>query len=100
MILRAFLASLGQLSDRRFLAVLGLGLGLTLGLLAAIYLGFVTLIGWIVPDAFSLPWIGEITWADTAISWAAVPLFLILSAFLMVPVVSAFMAIFLEQSFS
>jgi uncharacterized protein involved in cysteine biosynthesis len=97
MILRAFLASLAQLSDRRFLAVLGLGVGLTTGLLVAAYLGFVTLIGWVLPDSFSLPWIGDIAWAETAISWAAVPLFLILSVFLMVPVASAFMGIFLEQ---
>ena len=50
-----------------------------------------------MPDAFTLPWIGEITWADTALSWAAVPLFLIFSIFLMVPVASAFMGIFLER---
>jgi len=97
MILSAFLKSVGQLSDRRFLAVLGLGVGLTLALLVGFYVGFVALVGWVVPDVFTLPWIGEITWADTALSWAAVPLFLLLSVFLMVPVASAFMGIFLEQ---
>jgi uncharacterized protein involved in cysteine biosynthesis len=97
MILSAVLKSLGQLSDRRFLAVLGLGVGLTLMLLIGFYIGFVALVGWVLPDAFTLPWIGEITWADNALSWAAIPLFLILSVFLMVPVASAFMGIFLEQ---
>ncbi len=97
MILSAFLKSVGQLSDRRFLLVLGLGVGLTLALLVGFYIGFVALVGWVVPDVFTLPWIGEITWADTALSWAAVPLFLLLSVFLMVPVASAFMGIFLEQ---
>jgi len=97
MILSAFLKSVGQLSDRRFLLVLGLGVGLTLALLVGFYIGFVALVGWVVPDVFTLPWIGVITWADTALSWAAVPLFLLLSVFLMVPVASAFMGIFLEQ---
>jgi len=97
MILKAFLKAVGQLSDPRFLMVLGLGVGLTLALLIGFYVGFVALVGWVVPDAFTLPWIGEITWADTALSWAAVPLFLIFSIFLMVPVASAFMGIFLER---
>ncbi|NKX43675.1 EI24 domain-containing protein [Roseicyclus persicicus] len=97
MIFSAFLKAIGQLSDRRFLGVLALGVGLTLLLLVGFYLAFVTVVGWFVPDAFTLPWIGEITWADTALSWAAVPLFLLLSVVLMVPVASAFMGIFLEQ---
>jgi uncharacterized protein involved in cysteine biosynthesis len=97
MILSAFLKALGQVSDRRFLGVLGVGVGLTTALLVGFYLAFVTLVGWLVPDAFTLPWIGEITWVDTALSWAAVPLFLLLSVVLMVPVASAFMGIFLEQ---
>jgi uncharacterized protein involved in cysteine biosynthesis len=97
MIFTAFSRALGQLSDRRFIGVVTLGVGLTVALLAAFYVAFVVLIGWLLPDAFSLPWIGEITWADEALSWAAVPLFLLLSVFLMVPVASAFMGIFLEQ---
>jgi uncharacterized protein involved in cysteine biosynthesis len=96
-IFTAFSRALGQLSDRRFLRVVALGVGLTLALLVAVYIGFVALLGWLLPDAFTLPWIGEIAWADEALSWAAVPLFLALSVFLMVPVASAFMGIFLEQ---
>ena len=97
MIPSAFLKALGQLTDRRFLGVLALGVGLTLLLLVGFYLGFVTVLGWILPDSFTLPWIGEITWAETALSWAAVPVFLLLSAVLMVPVASAFMGLFLER---
>jgi len=97
MILSAFLKSVGQLSDRRFLGVLGLGIGLTLLLLGAFYAGFVLLIGWLLPDSFTLPWIGEITWIDNALTWAGIPLMLVLSTVLMVPVAAAFMGIFLDR---
>ncbi|MDG3040663.1 EI24 domain-containing protein [Roseicyclus marinus] len=97
MIFSAFLKALGQISDRRFLLVLALGVGLTLALLIGFYVAFVALVGWLLPESFTLPWLGEIAWADAAISWAAVPIFLLLSVFLMVPVASAFMGIFLEQ---
>ena len=97
MIFNDFLKALRQLGDPAFLGVLGLGIGLTVLLLLAFYLGFVGLISWFVPESFSLPWIGEITWVDNALSWAAVPLMLVLSAFLMVPVASAFTGLFLDR---
>lgn len=97
MILSDFAKALGQLTDRRFLGVLALGLLLTVGLLVAFYLGFVGLVGWLLPESFSLPWIGEVTWVDNALTWAAIPLILLLSVFLMVPVASAFTGMFLEQ---
>ncbi|HID68275.1 MAG TPA: hypothetical protein EYP31_08485 [Roseibacterium sp.] len=97
MIIHAFLKSLGQLTDRRFLGVLGMGVGLTIGLLVAFYAAFALFIGWMLPDSFSLPWIGEITWVDNALTFAGIPLMLILSIFLMVPVSSAFMGIFLDR---
>jgi uncharacterized protein involved in cysteine biosynthesis len=96
MIFRDFLKALGQLTDGRFLGVLALGLGLTIALLAGFYLVFVTVIGALLPESFTLPWIGEITWVDTALTWASVPLMLVLSTFLMVPVASAFISMFLE----
>ncbi|MCU4653994.1 EI24 domain-containing protein [Roseibacterium sp. SDUM158016] len=96
MILNDFLKALGQLTDGRFLGVLALGLGLTIALLVGFSFVFVTAIGWVVPESFSLPWIGEITWVDTALTWASVPLMLVLSTFLMVPVASAFIGMFLE----
>jgi len=97
MIFNDFFKAVGQLGDPKFLGVLALGLGLTVALLLAFYLGFVTLIGWFVPETLALPWIGEITWVDNALSWAAVPLMLVLSAFLMIPVASAFTGLFLDQ---
>jgi len=96
MILNDFLKALGQITDGRFLGVLAIGLGLTLALLVGFYVVFVTVIGWVVPESFSLPWIGEITWVDTALTWASVPLMLVLSSILMVPVASAFISMFLE----
>jgi hypothetical protein len=79
MILNDFLKALGQLTDRRFIGVLAIGLGLTIALLVAFYIVFVTVIGWVVPESFTLPWIGEITWVDNALTWASVPLMLLLS---------------------
>jgi CysZ protein len=96
MILNDFLKALGQLTDRRFIGVLAIGLGLTIALLAAFYIVFVTVIGWVVPESLTLPWIGEITWVDNALTWASVPLMLLLSVVLMVPVASAFISMFLE----
>jgi CysZ protein len=96
MILNDFLKALGQITDGRFLGVLAIGLGLTIALLVGFYLVFVTVIGWIVPESFTLPWIGEITWVDNALNWAGVPVMLLLSSILMVPVASAFISMFLE----
>jgi len=97
MIFSAFGKALGQLTDTRFLGVLAMGLGLTIGLLIAFYIAFAVLIGWLLPDAFTLPWIGEITWVDNALTWAGIPLVLLLSVFLMVPVASAFTGLFLDR---
>lgn len=97
MILDAFLKAIGQLSDPRFRGVLLKGLGLTLALLAAVYWVFMTVLGWVLPDVVTLPWIGEIRWIDDVVSWASVPLMLVLSAFLMVPVASAFTSLFLDD---
>ena len=56
------------------------GVGLTLALLVGFYIGFVTFDpAGCCPMPFTLPWIGEIAWADEALSWAAVPIFLVLS---------------------
>jgi len=97
MIFSSFFKALGQLGDSRFLGVLGLGIGLTLTLLAAFYAGFVLLVGWLLPDSFTLPVVGEVTWIDNALTFAGIPLMLVLSMFLMVPVASAFIGIFLER---
>ncbi|MEM9318436.1 MAG: EI24 domain-containing protein [Pseudomonadota bacterium] len=97
MILNDFFKALGQLTDRRFIGVLALGIGLTVALLAGFYVLFVTLVGWFIPDTLSLPIIGEVTWIDNAVSWAGLPLMLVLSMFLMVPVASTFTGLFLDR---
>jgi uncharacterized protein involved in cysteine biosynthesis len=93
-----FLKALGQLGDPRFLKVLGIGIALTLGLLFLVTVILVTVVGWFAPEVVTLPFVGwQITWIDNALSWAIVPLMLVLSVFLMVPVASAFTSIFLDD---
>ena len=93
----SFLAALGQLGDRRFQAVLAKGLGITVAIFVAVYVVFVQVVGWFLGDSVSLPWIGTVTWVDDAVSWGAIPLMLLLSVFLMVPVASAITGIFLDD---
>ena len=89
--------AIGQIGDPPFLAVLAKGVGLTVALLFGFTVAFAWTVGLIIPDSFSLPWIGEITWIDNALSFATVPLMMVLSVFLMVPVASAFIGLFLDQ---
>ena len=97
MIFSSIAAAISQLSDTRFRVVLIKGVGLTFGLLAAAYAIIFFAIQWLLPDSFSLPFIGEITFVDTLLSWASVVLMLGLSVFLMVPVASAFTGLFLDD---
>nr|WP_319249747.1 EI24 domain-containing protein [uncultured Celeribacter sp.] len=92
-----FTRAIAQFSDKRFQAVLAKGIGLSVALLVVIYLIFVWGIGIFVPDTLTLPVIGEITWIDSALSIGSFFLMILLSAFLMVPVASAFTGIFLEE---
>ncbi|MEP3299271.1 MAG: EI24 domain-containing protein, partial [Pseudoruegeria sp.] len=95
--LQDFRLAVNQLGDPRFRRVLLLGIGLTIALLFAVSVVFITGIGWLIPDSLSLPFIGEVTWVDSAVSWAAIPLMMVLSVFLMVPVASAFTGLFLDE---
>ena len=97
MIITDYLKALGQIGDSRFLRVLALGLGLTIALLFGFTVAFAWTVGLIIPDSFTLPWIGEITWVDNLASLAVIPVMLIASIFLMVPVASAFTGIFLDD---
>lgn len=97
MIFASIADAIAQLSDPRFRSVLVKGVGLTIGLLVAAYAIIFFAIQWLLPDSFSLPFIGEITFVDTLLSWASVVLMLGLSVFLMVPVASAFTGLFLED---
>lgn len=97
MILGDFLKALGQTGDPRFRRVLGLGIGLTLLLLFAVYAIFATVLNILLPDTITLPLIGAVTWVDDLLSWASILLMIVLSVFLMVPVASAFTGLFLDQ---
>jgi len=91
------LAALSQLGDPRFRNVLLKGVGLAVATLFAISAVFLWFVGFIVPDSFTLPWIGTITWIDNILSWAAIPVVLLMSIFLMVPVASAMTGMFLDD---
>ena len=89
MILSCFFAALNQMTDPRFRGVLLTGIALTLGLLIGASWLFVWVMSGLVGDSVTLPWIGEITWLDTAIGWGSGLLVAVLSIFLMIPVASA-----------
>ncbi|MGR3514388.1 MAG: EI24 domain-containing protein [Paracoccaceae bacterium] len=97
MIFASFAKALAQLSDPRFRWVLVQGVGLTLLLLAALFAFAFWGIAWLVPDAVSLPLIGEIGISNTLLSWGSLLLMMVLSVFLMVPVASAFTGLFLDE---
>ncbi|MGL6208946.1 MAG: EI24 domain-containing protein [Paracoccaceae bacterium] len=92
-----FFRALGQMTDSRFVGVVGWAVLVTIALLAAVTALFLGAINWFVPDSFVLPWVGEVGGIDLALSWAFVLGMLVLSVFLMVPVASACTGMFLES---
>ncbi len=97
MIVNAFLLTLGQLGDPKFRKVLFLGIGLTILVLAGFTMGFVALVGWMVGDQVTLPWIGPVSWISDVATWSSALLMMVLSVFLMVPVASAMTSLFLDE---
>lgn len=97
MILAAFVNAWGDLFRPGALRVLGLGVALSIGLLIGVYVGMVSILDLFLPDTVTLPWIGEITWLDSFLSWASLGVMLLVSGFLMMPVASAFTGLFLED---
>lgn len=97
MIFASFAKALAQLSDPRFRWVLVQGVGLTLALLAGLFAFAFWGIAWLVPDAVSLPLIGEVGISNTLLSWGSLLVMMVLSVFLMVPVASAFTGLFLDE---
>ncbi|WP_253196029.1 EI24 domain-containing protein [Roseovarius sp. PS-C2] len=97
MIFTSFFKALSQIGDPRFRKVLWRGIGLTLLLLAGITALLVWGVGWMVGDSVTLPLLGEVQWVDNVISWAFVALMFVMSVFLMVPVASAFVSMFLDE---
>lgn len=97
MIWTAFTRALSQWDDPPFRRVVLLGVGLTLGLLVAVYALLLWAVQVLTPDTLALPWIGEVGGIDTLASIGSVLVMLGLSVFLMVPVASAFSGLFLED---
>ncbi|BBU58914.1 membrane protein [Mameliella alba] len=97
MIFDAVSRAIAQMPDPRFRGVLLRGIGITLGALIAAVVVVFNVVGWMVGDAVTLPWIGTVQWLDDAASWASVPIMLLLSVFLMTPVASAIISMFLEE---
>ena len=86
-----------QLGDPRFRGVVLSGVGLSVALLAGFTALVVWLARWLVGPTVSLPWIGPVTWLDEAAGVAVLPVMLVASVFLMVPVASAFTGLFLDR---
>ena len=97
MIITAFLRALGDLFTPRALKILAKGIGLALALLIALYIVVAKIVGWLVPDQITLPLIGPVTWVENLASGGSVLLMMGLSVFLMAPVASAFIGLFLEE---
>lgn len=97
MIWHAFSRAVGQLGDGRFLRVVFLGIVLAIALLTGIYSGFLWVVETFVPGSVTIPFIGPVGGLDTLVSWGSILLMIGLSVFLMVPVASAFVGLFLED---
>lgn len=97
MILASYLKAWGDLLRPGALKIVAIGVALSLGLLIAIYVAMVWLIGWVIPDTLTLPLIGPVGHIDAALSIFSAGIMLIASVFLMVPVASAFTGFFLED---
>lgn len=92
-----FQLALAQLTDRKFQSVLWRSIGLTFAMLAATFYAFTILIGWAIPDATTLPFIGEVENMGAIISGGALIAMFLLSAFLMFPVASLVIGFFVED---
>jgi len=98
LILSAFFRALGQIGDRAFLGVIGLGIALALVVLWAMSMGLVYGLAWLGSIAdLSLPFIGAIDPPASVLGWGSFVLMLGLSVFMMVPVASAISSLFLDR---
>jgi CysZ protein len=97
MILSDFFKALGQIGDRRFRWVLIQGVLLAIGLLVVLIFGFGFLINTFVPDSFTVPFFGSVTFISSAILWISTAGLLFGSIFLMMPVASLFTGLFLDK---
>jgi CysZ protein len=89
--------ALAQLTDPAFRRVLLRGIALTVILLGLFIFGASAFLQWIVPDSVSIPFYGPVTFLDNLASGLGFLLLVFLSGFLMIPVASLFIGIFLED---
>lgn len=89
--------AIGQLADPRFLRVLFGAVALTLAALALVFWAVMLGLGWFLPETMTLPWLGEVSFVDNLLSWAAVGLMLVLSVVLMVPAAALVVGFFLDS---
>ena len=92
-----FQLALAQLTDPKFKSVFWRSIGLTFGMLAAIYFAFTLFISWVIPDSITLTFIGEIASMGAIISGGALIAMFVMSAFLMFPVASLVIGFFVED---
>jgi CysZ protein len=97
MILSDFLKALGQIGDPRFRRVFWRGLGLTVLLLVAVYVAFLMLVRSFAPQLAEIPGLGDAGWIQTVLTLGTVPVMILLSVFLMVPVASVFTGLYLDE---
>ncbi len=89
--------ALAQFGDPRFRRVLWWSIGLTAAALVAVSWAALVLLGWVMPDTVSLPWIGPVGFLDDVAFWGALGLMLALSVVLMVPTAAAVVGFFLDD---
>ncbi|MDR0810027.1 MAG: EI24 domain-containing protein [Gemmobacter sp.] len=97
MFLADILRALDQIGDPRFRRVLLIGLGLSFALLAGIYAGALTLIGWWAPAHVDIPVIGPVGGIGALLSIGSLLLMFGLSVVLMMPVAALISGLFLED---
>jgi len=96
-ILNSFFAALGQTGDPRFRSVLLRGVGLTILLLIAFCAAAIWGVNTLSGGEISLPFIGAVPWLNDVLNYSGILLVLVLPVFLMVPVASAVISIFLDE---
>jgi uncharacterized protein involved in cysteine biosynthesis len=91
------LRAIGQLGDPRFMRVLLGAVALTIAALVLVFWAVMLGLGWVLPETMTLPWLGEVSFVDNLLSWAAIGLMIALSVILMVPAAALVVGFFLDS---
>lgn len=97
MIFDAFIRAISQAFDSRFIWVLAKGLALTVGVLIALWFGWIWIMTLIIPETIWIPFVGEVAWVATVLTAGSYIGFLFISVFLMIPTAAAFINIFSDE---